>query len=349
MHNSPNSQVVNRGVILEDSNPDDYVLGGISGAADMPIIFPDGFGWLKNQRPEETQKNRYFDSYSCVTFASLKSLSYYFKVVYGLDMDFSERFTAVMSGTIPGQGNSVRNVLESIRKDGFVLESDYPSMTPDMTQAEWFADPPAAIKKKALDNLKKWEIKWEVLSIANPFTGEVDHGQIMEGQKKGVPICIGYAWISDSGIYYDHGYPANHCFTIPEPIIGDSRADLMADDSYPEDFGIDPEPDANYLKKLGKTYSVKSAHIIMVKPVGEPVSLINKFKNMIKSLFTYWDSKGLHAFLVKFDKNNKPVSRDEIDINDPATAIRQLYVALELSGLTKKSSWPEIKNIAPVK
>lgn len=333
---------INTGVILEEAHPEDYVLGGISGAQDMPILFPDGHGWLKYQRPEETQKNRNFDSFSCVTYASLKSLSYYFKVVHGLDMDFSERFTAVMSGTIPGQGNSVRNVLESIRKDGFVLESDYPSMTPDMTQDQWFAPIPENIKKIALKNLELWDIKWEVLSIANPFTGEVSHDQIIEGQKKGVPITIGYARDLENGIIVDHGEQANHCFTAPEHEDNDPVVDLIIDDSYPADFGIDPEPDANYIFRASKNYSIRSSHIIMVARKGEPVSFITKFKKMLKNLQGYMDEHGLNIFYVDIKKGKQKI--ELTTMFEKALAMSYLK-----EGVIKTTSWPALVNMKDFK
>lgn len=344
------NKIINSGVILEDHNQEDWVCGGISGST-MPVLFPDGHGWLKYQRPEETQRNRNFDSYSCVSFGCLKSLSYYMKVVHGLDMNFSERFTAVMSGTTPGQGNSVRNVLESIRKDGFVLESDYPSMTPDMTENEWYQQPPESVKKKALDNLKNWKIEWETLSIANPFTGEVSHDQIIEGQKKGVPITIGYAWLENGlevdgiGVYVTGGNPANHCFTSPDHKDNHQVVDLLVDDSYPRDFGIEKEPDQNYLKYLHKGYSICSAHIISAQPIGKPTNFVTLIKNMIKNLWYYWDQQGLHAFFINRDKNDKPISRESIDFKDPVNAVTKLYVAMSQSGLLKQSSWPEVSSI----
>lgn len=273
--------VKNSGLIVEPPNEKDWVFGGISGAT-APILFPDGHGWLKFQRPEESQKNRNFDTFSCVSYACLKSLSYYIKVAYGLDMDFSERFTSVMSGTVPYKGNSLRNVLESIRKHGFVLESDYPSLTSEMTQAQWFAYPPASIRNKALDNLKRWKIEWETLSIASP----VPHSQIIEAMKKAVPIITVFAWASyyGEGVYYDYNNPANHATTSPDHEDNDPLVDLIADDSYQQDFGDDEGTQAEYLKRLSKDFKISSAHIITAQPLPLDISLISKIKNMFTKI-----------------------------------------------------------------
>jgi len=276
------SPVKNSGLIIEKPNEKDWVLGGISGAT-SPILFPDGHGWLKFQRPEETQKNRNFDTFSCVSYACLKSLSYYMKVAYGLDMDFSERFTAVMSGTIPNRGNSIRNVLESIRKHGFVLESDYPSLTDDMTQNEWFAYPSASVRNIGLKNLERWLIEWEILSYLDP----VPHSQIIEGQKKGVPIITVFAWASyfgdeesRVGVYYDYDNQANHATTGPEHEDSDPIVDIVADDSYPAGFDEEDRPNSEYIKRLAKTFKIHSAHVITAQPKPLDISLIGKLKNM---------------------------------------------------------------------
>jgi hypothetical protein len=178
---------INTGLIPELPQERDWVFGGATGAVNNTILFPTGHGWFTIQRPGETQRNSNFDTFSCVTFASLKALSYYLKKVYNLEVDFSERFTAVMSGTAPGQGNTIRNVLESIRNDGFLEEVDCP-FTEDMTQSQYYAPISQALKDKALKNLDNFrglgelQIEWECLSN-NPFTGGlVEHTEVKEVQ-----------------------------------------------------------------------------------------------------------------------------------------------------------------------
>lgn len=291
---------VNSGVILEPVKDTDYIMGGFSPFAGLyPVIFPNGHGWLTIQRPEEKQYNsRGFDSYSCVTFASLKALSYYFKVKFGMDMDFSERFTAVMSGTVPGQGNSVRNVLESIRKDGFVLESDYPSMSEDMTQAEWFAPIPQSIKDIGKKNMERWAIHWEALSSSQ----DVPHDLIKEALKHAPVIVTGFAWASyyGEGIFKDYNNQANHCFDNVDFSDTDPQWDILADDTYPLDPG-DPAPTQDeFLKKLDKTYRIWSAHRIWAEEIATPktdLTLLNKIRMAFKKI-----SRTVHGGLVFIKK-----------------------------------------------
>lgn len=336
------------GVIFEMPKQEDYVFGGVTGYARTPI-FPDGHGWIKYQRPEERQFNKNFDSFSCVSFACLKALSYFIKERYGLDMDFSERFTAVMSGTIRGRGNSVRNVLESIRTDGFVLESDYPSMTDTMTEDEWFVPIPASVKKKGLENLKQWKINWETLTISD----NVPHTQIYEGLKSAPVITTGFAWASyygnpdDIGIYHDYNYQANHCFLLcdwQKP----TDWDVLADDSYPQDNRSDDAiVDEEFLKRLAPDYRLWSSHQIFCEPIPQTNKKISFIKSMINTIWTWFETvgspKGLRAYYVPVDFTGKPKGKQEINFDNPVEAVKILYSAINESGSFKKTSWPEIK------
>ena len=331
-----NNPIHNSGLILEPPQEKDWILGGVSGAT-AQVIFKDAHGWLKYQRPEETQANRNFDTFSCVTFASLKSLSYYFKVVHGLDMDFSERFTAVMSGTKPGRGNSARAVLESIRKHGFILEKDYPSLTENMTENEWFAYPPKAIRDKALKNLEDWKIEWEAIDTSVP----VPHSKIIEAQKKGVPIISVYAWASylGDGVYYDYNNTANHMATSPEHEDNHPIVDIIADDSYPKDFSTDPRPDADYIKRLAKTFKIYSAHVITAQP-KKKINLIN-FKPMSKNLQGYADNHGLHFYFVK--EINGVEHKQLLDVNNMTTEVKARYIDDLETGIIKTTSWVKLQ------
>lgn len=96
-----------------------------AGVLDKKILMPSG-QWDQVLPSVEYQKSYKtgFDSYGCVTFSCLNVLETLHKFV-GIDKNFSDNFIAKMSGTIPGRGNSLRNVVECVRK-GVVDESVYP-------------------------------------------------------------------------------------------------------------------------------------------------------------------------------------------------------------------------------
>lgn len=337
--NNMDNKIINTGLIHEPPQEKDWVFGGVNSGAFNTPLFSDGHGWLTIQRDEQTQRNANFDTFSCVTFSCLKALSYYVKKIYNLDVNFSERFTAVMSGTTPGKGNSIRNVLESIRKDGFLLENDCP-FTNEMTQSEFFSPITQSLKDKAKKNLQDFMglgpiiIEWEVISN-NPFSGGlVDHDQIREALKYSPVITTGFAW--NGGPIYVNGGAPNHCFL---GIDWDDQVewDVMADDNYPADFSLDHEPDVNYLKKLSRFYSLYSAYKITARLANKPASLITNFKKMFNNMRAYMDTHGLNVFWVDVAKKTKQ------KIEMTSIAEKALFMSAYKDGDIKKSSWPELQ------
>src|SRR3990167_4896160 len=93
--------------------------------------------------------------HNCVAYSRNNVLEFIHKRKYGVEKNWSDRFASVMSGTKPRQGNSLNSGAEGDRKFGKVLEEVYPSITPAMTEAEFFAYPPQAIRDKGLDFFKE--------------------------------------------------------------------------------------------------------------------------------------------------------------------------------------------------
>ena len=127
---------------LYELRPTDYILGSTSPLKGVEIN-PTG-NWIAYLPSEERQSKDFaFDTMSCTTFSALNIveivINYYLANnmlttgqvevlnAYTIDgqVNFSDRFTAIMSGTMP-QGNYFQNVWDSIRKDGLLPESDLP-------------------------------------------------------------------------------------------------------------------------------------------------------------------------------------------------------------------------------
>lgn len=141
--------------VIEGQRPTDYVAGVSS-----PIIYqarnPSG-DWRPYKVTRENQFDNVADFMACVTFSGLSSIETQNLFLTGKELNFSDRFTAKMSGTTE-EGNYLYKVGDSIRNDGLVLESDYP-MTPNMTWAEYYASIPQALINKAV----KYDIKYEFI------------------------------------------------------------------------------------------------------------------------------------------------------------------------------------------
>ena len=116
----------NFGLIIEEKKDTDYILG----AKQLPTTILQKSGQWGDCLPEfEAQKKR-VDCMGCVSFSNLNCLEALHYKLFGIVYNHSDRYLAKLSGTTP-RGNSMRNVAESVRKDGTVKESvwDYENIT----------------------------------------------------------------------------------------------------------------------------------------------------------------------------------------------------------------------------
>lgn len=110
----------NYGLVDSLPDPKDYTLGAVQ----KSVLLKSG-DWTVFTPIFERQIGTYTDTWACVTFSALNCLEILFAKRYGFEVNFSDRFTAKKSGTIPGRGNTLKRVADSIRNDGFLMEEDY--------------------------------------------------------------------------------------------------------------------------------------------------------------------------------------------------------------------------------
>lgn len=139
----------NLGVLLGKRDSD-----FIGGTIPYEVRVPSG-DWGEWLPSTEKQKDP-VETMACVTFSALNSLETQYKFLTGQEINFSDRFTAKMSDTTP-QGNYQYKVADSIRKDGLVLESDYPSPTGTFDWNIYYQQIPQSVKDKAI----KFDIAYE--------------------------------------------------------------------------------------------------------------------------------------------------------------------------------------------
>lgn len=114
---------MNKGLIIDEIKPEDYVLGGSS--LPLEVLAPDG-DWSSFLPLWEAQKKGGVETMSCATFATLNAIEAILARKFGVITNKSDRYNAVMSGTTR-QGNSPHRVIESIRKvAGTIPEAMHP-------------------------------------------------------------------------------------------------------------------------------------------------------------------------------------------------------------------------------
>lgn len=114
--------------------------------------------WTPYLPPGEYQKDyrSMVDSMSCVSFSALNSIEMQEKFLTGYQPNYSDRFTATMSGTTK-DGNYLWKVADSIRKNGVVLEEMWAA--PKRFKWDTYY---TAIDMGVVNDASKWLDKWEM-------------------------------------------------------------------------------------------------------------------------------------------------------------------------------------------
>lgn len=148
---------MNHGVILGQRDSD-YV----GNTLPYEVLNPSG-DWTPYLPPGEWQyiNPGQFESMACVSFSALNVIETLYYFLTGTRRNFSDRFTARLSGTTP-QGNWLWKVCDSIRKDGLVDEELWPT-PPSPTWETYYATPPMEVVNKAKEFLTQWEVKYEFI------------------------------------------------------------------------------------------------------------------------------------------------------------------------------------------
>lgn len=118
------------------------------------ILCPNG-DWREYYPMMEIQR-KIFDTYSCVSFANNNAEEMMHIRRYGVEVNRSDRFLSVVSGTVPGRGNSHKAVANAKKKKGIVNEDECP-FPANMSQKEFFKP----IGKELLSLGLKWKKETE--------------------------------------------------------------------------------------------------------------------------------------------------------------------------------------------
>lgn len=106
------------------------------------------------------------DTWACSNFATCHSIESQIKVQTGKTVNLSERFLAIMSGTIPGIGNSAIKNFVTVEKYGWLENADCPSLTGNWTNAEYYSfNITPELLAKALKNKQDWIIDYKTNGV----------------------------------------------------------------------------------------------------------------------------------------------------------------------------------------
>lgn len=178
---------LNTGLILQARKPRDWEQGGIVGA-EWGVENSSG-QWM-DFLPEGEMQSRYgLETMSCVS-QSFCNVHEIFLKKRGIDIDFSDRYLAKMSGTSK-QGNTFWAVAEAARKYGMIKEEDW-DWKPEYNEwSEYYAQVPVEVQEKTIED---WDYQYRWVDVGNEA--------IMEGLKYS-PLQVCNEWHAFCIVGYD--------------------------------------------------------------------------------------------------------------------------------------------------
>ncbi|MAG45097.1 hypothetical protein CL633_04405 [bacterium] len=198
----------NYGLRVQYPQPQDYILGGESKVENK--VLQDSGQWDKYLPTAEFQSGVYFDSMACVTYSALNCLEILQHRILGFESNWSDRYTAKMSGTTK-KGNYLIKVGESIRKDGIVEEKLYPyprlQRNPVFDWEDYYKEIPKKIIDKGHEFIEENLVQHEWV--------ETTMGGLIEGLKYAPLQVTVHAWQKPvNGIYQKTTKGLNHAVTL---------------------------------------------------------------------------------------------------------------------------------------
>lgn len=187
----------NYGLILDEIQPEDYTFG-----ASLPMTIVQESGQWDFFLPDPERQMIKTETQACTSFGTLSALEILLKKM-GVEINYSDRWSAWNSGTDPYAGNSPHRVAETLRKSGVPIQPKW-DFTDDIdTPEKFYANPPVKLIDDAKkDFLDKYDFKHEYVGTSV---------EVLKSALQSSPLGIAVsAWSERDGIFYSNGMPNNH-------------------------------------------------------------------------------------------------------------------------------------------
>ena len=251
-------------LVIEEVSQDAHLLGR---AIQLEEICPE-MDWYNMSIEVEIQKVKgNADLYNCVNNSNTNVLEFVDKKRTGKELNFSEMYSAVDSGTQPGKGNSFERVFEKTRTNFVAWEDEFPTMR-DKTVEENYRKISDGLKKRVKERGKDYEVRYQ-------FLGSQQDAYAYEQALKISPVTVAvegrYIW--KNGVVVNAGGSYNHAVVYlgmkdGKKIVFDSESKQVV--PFHKDYKF-MFPAVHSIKRINmiKTYKKHNDPTICVKVEGE--------------------------------------------------------------------------------
>lgn len=194
----------NYGIILEEENDLDHVMGATK-YYNWKVLKPDS-DWSAeaSKMINEEQKGRLFDTMGCTGYGLLNVLEMLAFNKWGEIWNLSDRFITKLAGNTR-RGNTMKKVLETVRKQGAVNEADWSWDRNKFNWNEYYKNVPQDVQNKGKLWLKKYLFGYDRVWVTK--------ATLIEALKYSPLYVGGYAWYKKGMLYYSMSNP-NHVFVL---------------------------------------------------------------------------------------------------------------------------------------
>lgn len=279
----------------------EYILG--SSKIKGEVINSSG-DWIPYLPEKEPQNKRGIETMACSVYATLNALETLLKFK-GYDVNYSDRYLAIVGKVDPYRGADPHAIAECIRKTAGCLREDKLPFSDDIKSVEDYYNVPQDIIIQLLKEGQKWYNEWELSHEWLWKNGQPNEKRLLaqEGLQKGV-VCLSVsAWHFDGQKYYK-----------PENSQDNHWTQLAS--ASPERYVIFDSYDG-YLKDLVPLYDFSIAKVYYLTSAQIKLSIIQKWLNI---LFQW-------IGLIK-DKQEKKMIET---INDDLPEVRPIENCLEIN------------------
>lgn len=271
------------GFLPEEITPDQWVLGANTKIAGLKLM-PGGHGWKKFLPLEELQHRNNFESMNCSNYGTLNCWETLALLVFGIQFNWSERYTGVGSGTTKN-GNYPHQVAEVIRNDIGLIDETILPFGPDINTWEkyYFPSPlPPALIAQGRLFLQKYKLGHDWVFVKGSLKEKQDKiKEALEYSPLGVSVL---AWKERKGkMWKDVGENDNHWCMLYDFVEGkewhifDHYDDTHKILEWDYDFGyvkrysieVNREEPKNWLLEILKKIGAFIKGVLIARPASE--------------------------------------------------------------------------------
>jgi hypothetical protein len=247
-----------------------YVLGG----SQVPYVpyQPDG-DWTPYLPKYESQSTR-FETHGCTVWGLQNQVETLFKRLYKDEPNYSERFTYLLAGVVPGRGADPQVVYESVRKNGLIDQSLLP-MTDTLEDFIDKSDITGSLLAKGQNWLEKHDFKHEWLWTRRPENWKEILREALQTSPIGVSVT---AWMQVNGLYVSDSGGNNHWCLLYK--IDDDGVMWVFDTYDHSQKPLHPEHNIRRAKRIWinrKTRPAMKKHVGILQTIVERLTMRKSF------------------------------------------------------------------------